>query len=161
VLSAARGMGTASVASGEIKRLNLVRTVVLFFGKPAPDQAASNDKFDRIDTSFSLARQVFSADAFSMHSPDVDLVGMGTLNTATKALDGGLDLSLSEALSAQAGNDLQRYTREGNRVVLPAKIGGTIAAPRLSIDAAAALKRGLRNEVQRRLEGILGGFKPK
>jgi uncharacterized protein involved in outer membrane biogenesis len=161
VLTAARGMGTASVVNGVIKRLNLVRTVVLFFGKPAPDQAASTDKFDRMDTSFSLARQVFSADAFSMHSPDVDLVGMGTLNTASKALDGGLTLSLSEALSAQAGNDLQRYTREGNRVVLPAKIGGTVAAPRLSIDAAAALKRGLQNEVQRRLEGILGGFKKK
>jgi AsmA-like protein len=161
VLTAARGMGTASVVNGEIKKLNLVRTVVLFFGKPAPDRAASTDKFERMDASFSLARQVFSADAFSMHSPDVDLVGMGTLNTASKALAGGLTLSLSETLSAQAGNDLQRYTREGNRVVLPARIGGTIAAPRLSIDAAAALKRGLQNEVQRRLEGILGGFKKK
>jgi len=136
-----------------------VRTVVLFFGKPAPDQGASTDKFDRIDASFSLARQVFSADAFSMHSPDVDLVGTGRLNTGNKALDGAVDLSLSEALSKQAGNDLQRYTREGNRVVLPAKIGGTLSAPGLSIDAAAALKRGLRNEVQHRLEGILGGFK--
>ena len=159
VLKAARGMGTASVVNGEIKRLNLVRTVVLFFGKPAPNQAASTDKFDRIDTSFSLARQVFSADAFSFHSPDVDIVGTGTLTLGNEALDGKLDLSLSEALSAQAGNDLQRYTREGKRVVLPAQIGGTISAPRLSIDAAAALKRGLRNEVQRRLEGILGGFK--
>jgi uncharacterized protein involved in outer membrane biogenesis len=161
VLTAARGMGTASVVNGEIKRLNLVRTVVLFFGKPAPEQAASTDKFERMDASFSLARQIFSADAFSMHSPDVDLVGMGTLNTATKALDGGVDLSLSEALSKQAGNDLQRYTREGNRVVLPAKISGTLAGPHLTIDAAAALKRGLRNEVQRRLGDILGGFKPK
>lgn len=161
VLTAARGMGTASVVNGEIKRLNLVRTVVLFFGKPAPEQATATDTFERMDASFSLARQIFSADAFSMHSSDVDLVGMGTLNTATKALDGGADLSLSEALSKQAGNDLQRYTREGNRVVLPAKIGGTLAGPRLSIDAAAALRRGLRNEVQRRLGDILGGFKPK
>jgi len=159
VLTAARGMGTASVVNGQIKRLNMVRTVVLFFGKPAPDQGASTDKFDRIDASFSLARQVFSADAFSMHSPDVDLVGTGRLNTGNKALDGAVDLSLSEALSKQAGNDLQRYTREGNRVVLPAKIGGTLSAPGLSIDAAAALKRGLRNEVQHRLEDILGGFK--
>jgi uncharacterized protein involved in outer membrane biogenesis len=158
VLTAARGMGTASVVNGEIKRLNLVRTVILFFGKPAPDQAASTDKFERIDANFSLARQVFNADAFSMHSPDVDLVGMGMLNTGNKSLDGSVDLSLSEELSKQAGNDLQRYTREGNRVVLPAKIGGTLASPRLSIDAAAALKRGLRNEVQHRLEGILGGF---
>jgi hypothetical protein len=161
VLKAARGMGTASVVNGEIKRLNLVRTVVLFFGKPAPNQAAASDKFDRIDTSFSLARQVFSADAFSFRSPDVDIVGTGTLTLGNEALDGMLDLSLSEALSAQAGNDLKRYAGEGNRVVLPARIGGTISAPHLSIDAVAALKRGLHNEVQRRLEGILGGFGKK
>lgn len=161
VLKNARGMGTMSIANGVIRRLNLVRTVVVFFGKPAADAAPASDKFDRIDATFSLARQIFSAEAFSMHSPDVDIVGSGTLATATKALDGGLDLSLSEALSAQAGTDLRRYTREGTRIVLPARIGGTLAAPRLSIDAAAALKRGLRNEVQRRLEGILGGFKQR
>ena len=158
VLANARGMGTASIASGEIRQLNLVRTVVVFFGKPADNAPAATDKFDRIDTSFSLARQVFRADAFSMHSPDVDIVGSGTLTLGNEALDGALDLSLSEALSAQAGNDLQRYTREGNRVVLPARLGGTLSSPRLSIDAEAALKRGLRNEVERRLKGILGGF---
>jgi uncharacterized protein involved in outer membrane biogenesis len=159
VLKGARGMGTASIVNGAIRRLNLIRTVVLFFGKPAPDSAPSSDKFDRIDARFSLARQVFSADAFSLHSPDVDIAGSGTFSSATDALDGALDLSLSEALSAQAGTDLRRYTREGNRIVLPARIGGTLSTPRLAIDAAAALKRGLRNEVQRRLEGILGGFK--
>jgi hypothetical protein len=58
---------------------------------------------------------------------------------------------LSESLSAQAGTDLYRYTREGNRVVLPALIGGTLEAPRVSIDAGAAIRRGLGNELQRRL----------
>jgi hypothetical protein len=33
-----------------------------------------------------------------------------------------------------------------------------LSAPRLSIDAAAAARRGLQNEVQRRLKGILGGL---
>ena len=158
VLAGARGMGTMSIASGEIRRLNLIRTIVVFFGKPAENAPAATDKFDRIDASFSLARQVFRADAFSMHSPDVDIVGSGTLTLGDEALDGGLDLSLSEGLSAQAGNDLRRYTREGNRIVLPARIGGTLSSPRLTIDAAAALKRGLRNEVERRLKDLLGGF---
>ena len=159
VLASARGMGTTSIAKGAIRRLNLVRTIIVFFGKPAENAPAATDQFDRIDASFSLARQVFRADAFSMHSPDVDIVGSGTLALGNEALDGALDLSLSEALSAQAGTDLRRYTREGNRIVLPARIGGTLSSPRLTIDTAAALKRGLRNEVQRRLEGILGGFK--
>jgi len=158
VLSSARGNGTATIRDGSIRRLNLIRTVVLFFGRPAPDTAEGTDQFERIDASFSLANQVFRADAFSMHSRDVDIVGTGTLNIETQALDGALDLSLSEELSKQAGTDFARFTREGNRIVLPARIGGTIPAPRITIDAAAAARRGLRNEVQRRLKGILEGF---
>jgi hypothetical protein len=158
VLKSARGMGTATITDGVIRRLNFVRTVVLFFGRPAPDTAEGSDRFERIDASFSLANEVVRADALSMRSRDADIVGSVTLDLNAQALDGTLDLSLSEELSKQAGTDLVRFTREGNRVVLPARIGGTIAAPRITIDAAAAAKRGLRNEMERRLKGILGGF---
>ena len=158
VLASARGTGTATISKGAIRRLDLVRTIVLFFGRPAPDTAGATDQFERIDASFSLASQVFRANTFAMRSRDVDIAGSGTLNVDSQALDGGLDLSLSEELSKQAGTDLARYTREGNRVVLPARIGGTIAAPRVTIDAAAAAKRGLRNEAQRRLKGLFEGF---
>jgi hypothetical protein len=159
VLKSARGTGTATITDGAIQRLNLVRTVVLFFGRPAPDTAEGTDRFERMDASFSLANEVFRADTFSMRSRDVDIVGSGALDSDTQTLDGTLDLSLSEELSKQAGTDLVRFTREGNRVVLPAKIGGSIAAPRVTIDAAAAAKRGLRNEIQRRFEGIFSGSK--
>src|SRR5262245_9221979 len=158
VLRSARGTGTATSADGAIRRLNLVRTVVLFVGRPASDTAEASDRFDRIDASFSLARQVFGAETLSMRSRDADIVGSGTLDINSQGFDGALDLSLSEELSKQAGTDLVRFTREGNRVVLPARIGGTISSPRIMIDAAAAAKRGLRNEVERRLKGILGGF---
>ena len=158
VLKSARGMGTATILDGAMKRLNLVRTVVLFFGRPAPDTAEASDRFERMDASFSLGNQVLRAEPMSMRSRDADIVGGVTLDISTQALDGMLDLSLSEELSKQAGTDLARFTREGNRVVLPARIGGTMAAPRITIDAAAAAKRGLRNELQRRLKGILGAF---
>ena len=58
-----------------------------------------------------------------MRSRDADIVGSGTLDMDSQALDGRLDLSLSEELSKQAGTDLVRFTREGNRVVLPARLG--------------------------------------
>ena len=89
----------------------------------------------------------------------VDLVGAGSLNIESRAIDARADLSLSEELSAQAGTDLARFTREGSRIVLPARVGGTTDRPRVVIDAVAATKRGLRNEVQRRLGGILGGLR--
>ena len=158
LLSDARGSGTATITDGTIQRLNLVRTVILFFGRPAPNQSPASDRYDRLDVRFSLANQVVHAEALALHSADADIVGDGTLSLDSKALDGKADISLSEDLSKQAGTDLYRYTREGNRVVLPATIGGRLGAPRLGIDAAAAVKRGLRNEIERRLEGLLDRF---
>jgi hypothetical protein len=159
-VAAAAGEGQVTISNGSVKRLGLLRTIVLFFGRPAPDAGASTDKFDRIDANFAVVRQVVAASALSLHSTDVDLVGQGTLAIPAKALDGHVDATLSEALSAQAGTDLARYTREGNRIVLPVVIGGTLTAPRVTIDASAAVKRGLRNEVQRRLKDILGTIVP-
>ena len=78
------------------------------------------------------------------------------MNLETRALDGTIDMILSEELSAQAGTDLARYTSEGNRVVLPARLGGTLEQPRITINATAALKRGMQNEIERRLKGLFG-----
>ncbi|MGH9257073.1 MAG: AsmA-like C-terminal region-containing protein [Vicinamibacterales bacterium] len=154
MLQSARGSGSASIVAGSIKRLNLIRTVVLFFGRPEPDAPPGADTFDRIEATFSLAEGVFNAQEFSLRSPDADIDGRGTLSLASKALEGTADLRLSEALSKQAGTDLVRFTREENRVVLPARISGTLATPRITIDAAAAARRGLKNETERRLRDL-------
>jgi hypothetical protein len=134
--------------------------VVAALGRPSADRSgAATDHFDRLDAQFSLAQQVLRAEALSLHSPDADLVGQGSLALTTKGLDGKADISLSESLSRVAGTDLYRDTHEGNRIVLPATIGGTLGSPRLGIDARAAVGRGLRNELQRRLGGLLDGLK--
>lgn len=159
ILAGAGGQGTASIVNGSIRHLDLVRTVVLFFGRPAPDAGPSSDKFERLDAAFTLARGVVTAQALSLHSDDADIVGGGTLALDDKTLNGRIDISLSEALTRQAGTDLARYTREDNRIVLPATVGGTLSGPRINIDAAAAAQRGLRNELQRRLGDLLDQFK--
>jgi hypothetical protein len=160
-LASAAGSGDIEIADGTIKGLNLVRTVVLYFGRPAADApAASGARFDRIDASFTLARQVVRSDSLSLRSPDVDVVASGTLTIPTKALEGRGELMLSEALTRQAGTDLVRFAREGNRVVLPANVDGTLSQPRVMIDAGAAVQRGLRNEAERRLKGLLDRLKP-
>ena len=159
LLQTAAGKGQLTVRSGTLKRLGLVRAVVLFFGRPSAESRGAADDFERIDVSFELARRVLSASALALRSRDVDLVGTGTMHLDGGALDARVDLSLSEELSAQAGTDLARFTREGNRIVLPARVSGTSDRPRVSIDAGAAARRGLRNELQRRLGGILGGLR--
>jgi uncharacterized protein involved in outer membrane biogenesis len=161
VLASATGVGTTTIEKGTIEGLELVRTVVLFFGRPAEDAPqGGGQRFDRIAASFSIARQVVTSESLTLQSPDVDVAGAGTLTIPTKALDGRATLMLSEALSAQAGTDLVRFTREGNRVVLPAVLGGTLENPRVTIDAAAAAQRGLKNEVERRLKGLFDRIKP-
>jgi uncharacterized protein involved in outer membrane biogenesis len=161
VLAAAAGSGNATISDGTIRGLELVRTVVLFFGRPSSEAPpGTGQRFDRIAGTFKLARQVLTSDSLTMHTPDMDLAASGTLAIPTKALDLRATLMLSEQLSAQAGTDLVRFTREGNRVVLPAVIGGTLERPRVTIDAAAAAKRGLRNEVERRLKGLFDRIKP-
>jgi uncharacterized protein involved in outer membrane biogenesis len=155
-LANANGKGSASIVDGTIKRLDLLRTVVLFFGRPAPNTAAASDKFERMDMTFSLAKQVFRADTFTMRSRDADIKGSATLALESQALDGMVDLSLSEELSAQAGTDLARFTRENDRIILPANLGGTVGQPRITINALAAARRGIQNEVQRQLKGLFG-----
>jgi uncharacterized protein involved in outer membrane biogenesis len=161
LLRSIHGDGTATITDGSIKHLNLVPTIVLFFGRPAPDAVPVSDAFQRLDATVAIANRVVTAAALSLHSNDADIVGSGTLRLDSAALEGQLDMSLSEALSKQAGTDLYRYTREGTRVVLPARLGGTLEAPRLTIDAAAAVQRGLRNEIERRLGGLLDRLRNK
>ena len=159
VLSSARGTGTVQIADGTVSRLGLVRTIVLFFGRPEANAPPSSDRFDRLDARFALANAVLRANSFNLRSTDMDGAGTGTLNLDTGALNGRMNVTLSEALSRQAGTDLRRYTREGDRIVLPVALGGTLSAPSVTIDAAAALQRGLRNEAERQLKGILDRFK--
>ncbi len=161
ILATARGNGVVSIADGSIVRLGLVRSLVLFFGRPETNAPPSTDRFDRLDARFALADGVLRANSLALHSPDLDSAGTATLDLNDQGLEGRMNVTLSEALSKQAGTDLRRYTREGNRVVLPVTVGGTLAAPRVSIDAAAALKRGLRNEVEDRVKGLLDRLQPR
>ena len=162
VLAAARGVGEVMLSDGTIPHLDVVRTVVLFFGRPAADAPpASGERYDSMSATFALADRSVRSDNLALRSPDFDVFARGTLALPTKTVDARAELVLSEGLSAQAGTDLYRFTRSGNRVVLPAVISGTLAQPRVRIDAAAAVRRGLQNEVERRLEDLLERVRPR
>jgi hypothetical protein len=156
VLAAARGVGEIALTNGIVQNLDVVRTVVLFFGRPgAKPPPEAGERYSEITASFALADRAVRSEDLTLRSPDVDVFARGTFALPTKALDARASLVLSDALSAQAGRDLYRYTRSGNRIVLPAAIAGTLARPRLSIDAGAVIRRGLQNEVERRLQDLL------
>ncbi len=151
--------GTASVVvtNGTAPYLDLVGPVILAFGRPDPSSPAQRSKeFSRLSGTLVLADGVLRSNDLAMASRDVDLRGQGTLRLPGGAVDVNADLVLSEALSAQAGRDLIRYASEGSRVVLPATITGTLAAPTVSIDLGAALQRAARNALSDRVRKELG-----
>ena len=163
VLQTAHGAIAAALANGTIEHLDLVRTVVLAFGKPTgvPRQG-SGSAFTRLGGTFALANRGLTCNDLSLASRDFDVTGRSTLQLSSGALNAHGDVKLSQELTAQAGTDLRRYAQEDGRVVVPANVGGTIENPQMSVDIAAATNRALQNEIQRRTKSLFDGlFKKK
>jgi AsmA-like protein len=163
VLQTAHGTIAAAITNGTIEHLDLVRTIVLAFGKPSgiPPEG-SGSAFTRVGGTFALARQTLTSNDLSLASRDFDVNGRSTLRLSSGALDARGDVALSRELTAQAGTDLRRYAQQDGRVVVPATVGGTIESPRVSVDVQAAAARAFQNEIRRRATTLLDGlFKKK
>ena len=159
-----RARGTARVVftDGRIPGLELVRSVVLAFGKPSGElPGGSGEAFSRLAASLVVDGQALATSDLTLASRDLDLTGKGTLSLASQAVDLHTDLLLSRELSAQAGRDLYRLAREGDRIVLPARITGTVARPTVFVDVASALKRALRNRVEDELKSLFDRVRKK
>lgn len=158
-LRTANGTGDVTISNGRIPGLQLVRPAVLAFGRPqdtAPPEG-SGESFDKLSATLAISGGQVRTDNLMFESRDVDMTGAGTLGIASGA--GGpvnlkANVMLSEELSAQAGRDLVRYAHEGNRVVLPTRITGTVSSPVVMIDESQALQRALRNEVEERTKSL-------
>jgi uncharacterized protein involved in outer membrane biogenesis len=156
LLRSSEGSISAAVTNGTMPNLDLVRAIVLAFGKPsgAPPEG-SGSSFSRLGGTFALAAGTLSSNDLTMTSRDFDLAGRGSLRLATGGVDARVDVVLSKELTAQAGVDLRRYAQENGHVVVPATIGGTLQQPTVFIDVAAATGRALRNELKRRATTLL------
>ena len=163
VLQTARGTIAAAIVNGTLQHLDLVRTVVLAFGKPSGvPPAGSGSAFTRLGGTFALANRTVTSDNLTLASRDFDVNGRTMLQLANGTVDARGDVALSKELTAQAGTDLRRYAQQDGRVVVPAIVDGTIDRPRVSVDVQAAAGRAFQNEIQRRTKSIFEGlFKKK
>lgn len=163
LLRRANGRMTVQIRNGTIPHLDLVRSVVLAFGKPdSAAPAGSGSAFESLSGPLVLASQTLTSDALTLRSSDFDMVANGGLRLDTGAVDARANVVLSRALTAQAGTDLRRYASQDGRVIVPVTISGTLSSPVVFVDLAAATKRALENEIKRRLGDFLGGlFKKK
>jgi len=163
VMQTARGTVAAAIVNGTLERLDLVRTIVLAFGKPSgvPPEG-SGSAFTRLGGTFALANRTVTSNDLSLASRDFDVNGRSVFQLSTGALDAHGDVALSKELTAQAGTDLRRYAQQDGRVVVPANVGGTISNPRVAVDVQAAAARAFQNEIQRRTKSVFEGlFKKK
>jgi hypothetical protein len=156
LLRTARGSVAATIVNGTMPGLDLVRPIVLAFGKPSgAPPPGSGSTFTRLGGHFALADGVISSDDLAMASRDFDLAGRGTVHLVSGALSARTTVVLSSELTAQAGVDLRRYAQENGHVVVPATLGGTLQEPTVSLDIAAAARRALTNELERRTRSLL------
>ena len=159
LLRTARGSGRVAIAHGAVPGLEMVRSVVLAFGKPSgAPPAGSGSAFTRLDGAFTLADRRLRGTDISFASRDFDMAGNAVVGLPEGAVEMRANVVLSRDLTAQAGTDLRRYAQQDGRVVVPVVISGTVASPRVTPDVAAATRRALGNEVQRKVRGLLDRF---
>jgi uncharacterized protein involved in outer membrane biogenesis len=156
LIRAARGTGRATVIDGAIPGLDMVRTLVLAFGKPSgAPPPGSGSRFTRIDSTFALDDQTLTSRDIAFASRDFDMTGGGSVQLPSGALAMRADVVLSRELTSQAGTDFRRYAQDDGRIVVPATITGTVERPGVSLDITAAAGRALQNEVKRKAKGLL------
>jgi len=156
VLREAHGSGRVTIADGAIPGLEMVRAIVLAFGKPSGAPASgSGSRFTKLEGNFALADRTLRVPDISFASRDFDMAGNAVVRLPAGGLDVHANVMLSPELTAQAGTDLRRYAQEDGRVIVPATITGTLAEPGVSLDVAAAINRALQNEMKRRVKGFL------
>jgi uncharacterized protein involved in outer membrane biogenesis len=163
LLRSARGRIDAAVTDGSIPGLDMVRTIVLAFGKPSgAPPAGSGSAFSRLGGDFTLSGGTLTSETLALTSRDFDMAGRGSLQLFSGQVSARADVILSQELTTQAGTDLRRYAQEDGRVVVPATIGGTLERPSVSLDITAAAKRAIGNELKRRTKSFIEGlFKKK
>ena len=155
IVRGGRGSGQIAITNGVIPGLEMVRSIVLAFGKPSgAPPPGSGSAFSRLAGHFTVADQVLRSHDITFASRDFDMAGEATVRLPSGAIAMRANVVLSAELTAQAGTDLRRYAQEDGRVVVPAMISGTVARPSVSIDIAAAVNRALQNELKRKLNEL-------
>jgi uncharacterized protein involved in outer membrane biogenesis len=159
LMRTAHGNIRINVVDGTLPYINIVRPVVLAFGKPSgAAPSGSGSSFSTLSGAFTLRDSRLASQNLTLEARDFTAHGAGSLNIGSGAVDSRLDLVLSQELTSQAGSDLRRYAEQNGRVIVPATVGGTITHPTVFVDTAAAATRAAENELKRKASSLLKGI---
>ena len=157
VIDGVRGTARVDIEDGVVKNLGLVRAVVIATSMradapPLPAVTSGDERFSRLGATLAVANGSVRTNDLQFESPDVSLLAGGSVRLDGSAIDLKGNVSLSEALSQQAGRDLFRYTQQQGRVTLPATVTGTVQSPVVGIDVADAAGRAVKNKIAEEAE---------
>ncbi len=147
VIQSTTGTARIDATDGSVKGLGLVRAVVLAGSMRADSQAqvsgvSSTEPFTRMGATLALAGGTASTRDLRFESKDLLLDSAGTFRLDGSKVDLAGKVQLSDALTAQAGRDLVRYTADQGRVTLPASIVGSADSLQVRIDTGGRPQAG-------------------
>jgi uncharacterized protein involved in outer membrane biogenesis len=133
------GTGAVRIARLQVKGLDLLHTALAFLGEGS-EAARDRDGTTQLSGTLAIADERITSQDLRLEAPDFELRGKGALGFRG-ALDVAADLIASEALSARVKGTAARYAKEGGRLVVPVKVGGSVKNPSVAVDAAALARR--------------------
>ena len=133
------GTGAVRITDLKVKGLDLLHTALAFLGD-SEEAARAQSASSQLTGTLAIGDERIATQDLRLESPDFELKGKGTVGFRGK-LDFAADLLVSEALSSRVKGSAARYAKEGNRIVMPMRVGGDLRKPSVSVDAAALAKR--------------------
>jgi len=157
-----RGTARVQINDGIVRNLGLVRAIVVATsmrgkaatvagaGAAATSEAASSrdEHFTTLSATLGIAGRRATTDNLRLEGTNVLLDAAGSIALNGSAVNLAGRVQLSDELTAQAGTDLVRYTRENDRVTLPVTVTGPAEALSVQIDVGDLMKRAIRNRAE-------------
>jgi uncharacterized protein involved in outer membrane biogenesis len=121
-------------------------------------EATGNDtRFERLSATLAMAQAVAATDDLVIDAGDLRVEAAGRIGFDGALNLRGLAMISAERVSAAVASvrELARAKNSRGEIELPLTISGTLDAPRFDVDLEAAIRHGVRDELLRRLRGLI------
>ena len=150
-----RGRLDMSISNGVIRQFPLLATINRTLKLTAAE--GSDTQFERLSATLNIAAGQATTDDLLLEAGHVRVLAAGRIGA-----DRSLDLRGSAIVSAERGADAVASVREFARLKnsrgeleIPLTITGSLDAPSFGLDLGAAVKKGLTDELRRRLRRFI------
>ena len=154
-ISGIEGRARLEVADGMLHDFPLLATINRALRLA---EAAGNDtRFERLSATLAIAQAVAATDDLVIDARDLRVEAAGRIGFDGALNLRGLAMISAERVSSAVGSvrELARAKNSRGEIELPLVISGTLDAPRFEVDLETAIRHGVRDELMRRLRGLI------